>query len=896
MREALLNLSLQLNMEKDKMRLEKSFILGIFAFIILLSSLSFVSLQEETQSGTEDSSLWLDLSKLLGLGEEGTILGKGIKYQKVEGDGVDIFFTEENATLKIADLIFENISTNYTSYIKIGLSGEIQEADFFVNENGGVYTFAGSSFCVPPNSRVLFDGKEVRVYASENSSLAEVPIFDISKKIYPVLFKGENLVLKDGMTLKNGFVSFRKEGILLEKGTLNYKQMLFDVSEKSERVLIADADSDLSDYSGNWVKLDGSKLRLQTSEKGKLSVRILGSNEIFNTDDKDKLMLEIGGGDGLLVENRNEEGLIPSATHLSSESGESKITNGNFVFKINKDGIFVDSSKKISFEEIKGEAYQTAALEIGSTADEEGPILRVNAYNQMAFIDKNNRESVVFDKYDLPISNLLKDNQVQTLDHLRKKYPQIEFVAFVGKNGSEKYISASFVHVVDSFFERYPHRLNDVKKIVLYPTGARAAQDVRVLFLGRDAIDYTTDKDFLGEFSEVREVPGPLNIILHESSHAHQEAIKEKEERILAALGDPEINEILNKREKLREQASKIVEEKYGGNPFATFGDPELRRLIKEIEDLDEELLELQWKKGKGYIPLQQFYNEMGVKGWEAFDSDEGVKKLVFKVKEDALITMEKKVDEFLKIKIGMDAVEYVKRNKFYEEEELNRILEDVRRGSRIARRTLYFGVLYDLKKKLASSEVNSSEIKALKPYKDFFTLLFDIYDRCDNVESAFLDVIDPRLKSDYEAIETLEDLYAALRLIKPNNHEFYENQLDQAARTVGGVPYLYSFRDYSPFDIRRRSLDKKKTNFAEIATTYIEQPVELRKSWIQSGLPKVRDAFKKLTQLAFDSGELPIEEYVELMGPCKRSDCLDKRCVEYKLVCCQLYPDSPNC
>ncbi len=60
----------------------------------------------------------------------------------------------------------------------------------------------------------------------------------------------------------------------------------------------------------------------------------------------------------------------------------------------------------------------------------------------------------------------------------------------------------------------------------------------------------------------------------------------------------------------------------------------------------------------------------------------------------------------------------------------------------------------------------------------------------------------------------------------------------------------------------------------------------------------KIKETYEILTQLAFDSGEMGLDKYKKILGEniCQRPDCLDKKCVEYKMVCCIDYPNSPNC
>ena len=85
------------------------------------------------------------------------------------------------------------------------------------------------------------------------------------------------------------------------------------------------------------------------------------------------------------------------------------------------------------------------------------------------------------------------------------------------------------------------------------------------------------------------------------------------------------------------------------------------------------------------------------------------------------------------------------------------------------------------------------------------------------------------------------------------------------------------------------------------------EQPIEIRRQKVHSGTNGQKRSFNLLTQAIFDAGEMDISEFVQIMGVdydgdglgdtlCSTSDCIEYRCVEYKFLCCQQYPESPNC
>ena len=102
------------------------------------------------------------------------------------------------------------------------------------------------------------------------------------------------------------------------------------------------------------------------------------------------------------------------------------------------------------------------------------------------------------------------------------------------------------------------------------------------------------------------------------------------------------------------------------------------------------------------------------------------------------------------------------------------------------------------------------------------------------------------------------------------------------------GIPYLYSLKDYS----------LTQTIFSEVSSTFKEETLEAKQASVHSSNPLISQTYTQLTQLAFDSGKMKADEYKAILGngACQRADCLDKLCVQYKLLCCQKNPSSPNC
>ena len=138
--------------------------------------------------------------------------------------------------------------------------------------------------------------------------------------------------------------------------------------------------------------------------------------------------------------------------------------------------------------------------------------------------------------------------------------------------------------------------------------------------------------------------------------------------------------------------------------------------------------------------------------------------------------------------------------------------------------------------------------------------------------------LVEKREYDNYD-LYSVDDFYEELlhRRINDDHILAFEN----IAKNYGGLPSLYPYQ-----------------TIEELPTTYREESAEFRKSQVNSANPIIANMYKKLTQLEFDSGKMGTEEYTSIMGEsfCKNSDCSDKICSEYKLLCCQNHPESINC
>ena len=100
------------------------------------------------------------------------------------------------------------------------------------------------------------------------------------------------------------------------------------------------------------------------------------------------------------------------------------------------------------------------------------------------------------------------------------------------------------------------------------------------------------------------------------------------------------------------------------------------------------------------------------------------------------------------------------------------------------------------------------------------------------------------------------------------------------------GLPDVYATFDYASKTETR--ISRQLAQIDEVSSTYRELPISVRTDRVNSDNPFVKEAYTRLTQLAFDAGKMPVTEYKQIMGSnfCAYENCCDKKCVVYKLTC----------
>lgn len=830
-------------------------------------------------------------------GKEELIKGKGMNLDFAPSNGLlKLSFVEEDSFFTLYNDSFTNIlprslRTGRLAFLKFDYKNEeIVEANFMVNERGGNYTLGNDSFYAPPNSTVIFsreDGIEIKF--EDGVDLTNLLNFFELNKESAISIGGKNIMLPNGLNLIDGKLTISEKGYLLENGNAEYKQNFLRVNEDSARILVANQDIDLSDYEGNWMRQTSDSLELQSSKDGYINIEFLENHEILNTDDKDGMSALIEKGDGLKIETRNRRGLIPNIVHQSSEKGKTTIQNDKFEFVIDKNEFSMSPPVPLENEDFSGK-YQSVAFEIESDSLNMDTKLRINSYRQFDILSKDGRSLVTWNKYELPVSARLIDNELQTIEQLRDKYPGVKFelpklvhsdTGKPYKSFDEENMPPYLLYLTDNFFDIYPQAAEDFDKIEFYGTAAASVDPtLDTLSIGLKAFDTTRDY-------KTREINSPIQTLTHEYEHQLDNLIGKKEFDFMKTLNDPILNELTEKWENV------LVEIQSGGYIIGT---------VREFKDLENLIQERYYELNPREKTLQYLYNDIVI---------DSMKKN-FKNKNiiDAVVDMQDDIHE-----------NYAKERLYERLDNLNTPLLNYYANNQ------YESFAEDPRALEMFKE--QYKFKTGKEHTGYPTRedLLEVFTQKSIEESVIMDIgrelsekpFEERTQEDREMMR-LEHFYQN-RVRYGNLNEVsrlyysisgdlspFRNQINKIFEANTGLPSVYcSFDIENPkkpiiaTEYGKESWgasDVVTSGFLELSSIYREQTTEQLIIKVNSPNRNIRNTYKQLTQLAFDSGKMSALEYKSIMGRnfCKEPDCLDKRCIIYKLLCCEEYPSSRHC
>tara|TARA_Y100000310_G_scaffold225018_1_gene226927 strand:+ start:1181 stop:3394 length:2214 start_codon:yes stop_codon:yes gene_type:complete len=402
-------------------------IIFIVLFVILFSNFVLSDNHETTITNEKD------ISKLVNKElEEGSISVAKTKIKKV-GER-NILEVEKGGFVKIGERLYSNIGKG--TFI-LDKKGNLVKAEITTNENKGVYTFEGISkkITVPPNTKIVYEDGKVTFEKDKEYLIGEHKVNSISNTIlFGEALNGEFIV--DGITIDNGKVKFTDRGIFIEKGKVLYKGLKFEVVNKESQVLIPNINADLSKFNGNFLRINDKDktLEVKTSINGVVNFQVLETNKIFSLlDKKDNLHITLSNGHGIKVTNREDKKLIPSIEEtLSNKRSSFNIKNGLLEVR-KKDGklfykINLPGKKEIEKNPglILDKRYQTAPFILKTSKG----IVKFGSANNLAFFDNSGKiisPLLIKNIKAIPVDENLRSHTLQSLEGLKKKYPNINF-------------------------------------------------------------------------------------------------------------------------------------------------------------------------------------------------------------------------------------------------------------------------------------------------------------------------------------------------------------------------------------------------------------------------------------------------------------------------------------
>jgi hypothetical protein len=772
-------------------------------------------------------------------------------------------------------------------------------------------------------------GDLIRITKEETPGEPAEPI-----KTEPIISKPAEILPVKSCTEGNAFIEFSGKGIILKNGAADKDKLrIYAKSSENIDVLIADSDADVSNYKGNWIKNSENSLESKSAEGSRFDFDVLPGNKLFNTftreyskdtmnnlvkykssdgtdflkDDygykyrivpNENILLEfqVAEGDGISAKSRTDN--VPEVIHihLAGSKGYSILRNGKNEFTLGDELRVLKPLEKDMYK------YDSASLELNSPSLSGS--LKIGSNNQYSIYDGKNTR--LFSK-GIPVFG----SSVGTLDELRAKWGgKIEFGFSTEEEGefkkdeNYKRVSPNLLQAVDYWLETHPEAAKNIKGIIFYDGDNAAYTGEDKIILGEKIFD----SDFLDKLSENqkdRNFNDALATITHEYEHLLDSKVRVKEDLPLKIV----VNKLRDetKMAQLRERASEeINKESIEVSPFyfsvhilgpvdlykkgskyyrdrvrafEEFGYDAYRVQIKDADITNEEIDERvkmdreELSLKNKYLEINQYFlSEREKLGGE--ENSESWQIATQKVLENKDY-YDFAVNEKYKSDINNKADNYLYEEAFKNPETMPLDI-------------VYRNIATSRKEKFTSSEEYSalmnegisllkregSKIISADPKKGY--QLYNIISEYDkNPESA-------------------ADLIPAFGLFSGDSDDIkiFNEKLSSKFQEQTGLSAGYALKTYyiAWNDVLSEIFGGYRPNElgAEVSTTYREEPIEERKQKANSENIDIRDTYRLLTQVAFDAGKMPVEEYKEIMGEdyCKEPDCCDKKCINYKLTC----------
>jgi len=397
--------------------------------ILFAAMLALLIFQFQTVSSEGEETGFVDLGKLLGLGE-GKLFGQGMnitngvlsffneKSQLIinkgesnqiilnDSKGVqisksleEITFVGEEGKININGNKFENIvpkGKDNNAFIKLDfLTGEISKAEFLTSAIGK-YNINGASFVTKGNSRVSYNNLERGRLFLQNSKIESIE--------KPISIKGENVEVSSGYNLIKGYLNFDGKGNSFIKGgdSANINGIESILPAENKKYLFVGFDKDISSTEDS-LTFTKDKLKLSSNKDlDHFIINFKEKNPYLKIESGDAVSIIPLDNSKIEINSRQGTGLIPQISILDGTLG---ITEDGKSINVFNRGLYLENSFS--------DGSTTSPIEVLFKKEIPGADgkLIVDNFNRMAMIPKYEEEYFVdYEGLNVKFSSKLKYN------------------------------------------------------------------------------------------------------------------------------------------------------------------------------------------------------------------------------------------------------------------------------------------------------------------------------------------------------------------------------------------------------------------------------------------------------------------------------------------------------
>jgi hypothetical protein len=197
---------------------------------------------------------------------------------------------------------------------------------------------------------------------------------------------------------EDGVVYLEKDGYLIDKGIADNNKIRINVLDSKDNVLLANANTDVSAYKGNWIKISEDKTEAKSSENSKIDALIKNSTA-FNVRNNEYLHLEIQNGDGMSA----QKGIV-NINHEKNSGGKTRIKDGDIDLVFEKDKY--TKSYEFYYVPRAEKGFKDAHIEINSDGMKEKVLINEGS---AASVNSNGKITTLYTPSSAPNFYDIKD-------------------------------------------------------------------------------------------------------------------------------------------------------------------------------------------------------------------------------------------------------------------------------------------------------------------------------------------------------------------------------------------------------------------------------------------------------------------------------------------------------